>query len=380
MRALLALLLAAPAAVLAAPPLATDVARDEVVATQLLPRTLKAVLARPPADERERLLAARRLIVAGRANGDPRTLGYAEMQLAPWPEGDESAPAEALLLRATIAQARHEFERARALLTRVLERSAAHSDVYLQAALTRATVALVAGDLDAARSDCRRLRAGALEAGLICMAAVDAVSGRLDASIAALRIATQRTDGALRVWALSLLAQAYEQRGDRAAAAAAYRAALAAGDDLVTRLAYADLLLAERALEEARRLLADLPPTDGVLLRRWHLARLGGDDAAALEAALAARLREAELRRDGSALLHARDWAWFALERGDSAQALRLAQSNWRTQREVEDLRLLARAAVAAADRRAIADVRAWIGKTGLQDDRLAAVLAEAKR
>lgn len=380
MRALLPWLLAAPLAALAAPPVATDVARDEVVATQLLPRALKAALARPPADQAERLHAARALIEAGRASGDPRTLGYAEAQLAVWPADDERTPAEALLLHATIAQARHDFERARALLARVLERTAPQSAAHLQALLTRATVALVAGDHVSARSDCARLRAGALDAGVICTAAVDAVSGRLDAAIAALRIAAQRTDGALRAWALGLLAQCHEQRGERALAAAAYRAALAAGDDLVTRLAYADFLLAEGAIDEARALLANLPAADGVLLRRWRLARLAGDDPTALQAALAARLREAELRADGSALLHARDWGAFALERGEAATALRLARSNWRTQRELDDLLLLARAAAAAGDRGAIAEARAWIEKTGLQDVRLAALLSGAQR
>jgi tetratricopeptide (TPR) repeat protein len=380
MRALLPSLLVVPLAALAAPPVATDVARDEVVATQLLPRALKAAVARVPADAGARLTAARRLIEAGRASGDPRALGYAEAQLAAWPADDDRSPAEALLLHATIAQARHDFARARAMLARVLERTAPQSAAHLQALLTRATVALVAGDYRAARDDCARLRAGALDAGVVCTAAVDAASGRLDAAIAALRVAVQRTDGGLRAWALSLLAQCYEQRGERAQADAAYRAALAAGDDLVTRLAYADFLLAQGALDAARAVLADLPAADGVLLRRWRVARSAAENATALETALAARLREAQRRADGSALLHARDWAAFELERGNAAAALQLARSNWDAQREIEDLLLLTRAAAASGDRAALAKVRAWIEKTGLQDVRLAALLAGAPR
>ncbi|HXF45553.1 MAG TPA: hypothetical protein VNK91_05485, partial [Burkholderiaceae bacterium] len=194
------------------------------------------------------------------------------------------------------------------------------------------------------------------------------------------RVAVQRTDGGLRAWALALLAQCYEQRGERAQADAAYRAALAAGDDLVTRLAYADFLLAQGALDAARAVLADLPAADGVLLRRWRVARSAGGNATALETALAARLREAQLRADGSALLHARDWAAFELERGNAAAALQLARSNWDAQREIEDLLLLTRAAAASGDRAALAEVRAWIEKTGLQDVRLAALLAGAPR
>ena len=71
-------------------------ARDEVVETQLLPRAVKQPVqrldsvkldaAKPPEEPKQRIDIARRLIQAGRASGDPRTLGYAEAQLAGLPD------------------------------------------------------------------------------------------------------------------------------------------------------------------------------------------------------------------------------------------------------------------------------------------------------
>jgi hypothetical protein len=341
--------------VIAAPLAASDPQAETIVATQLLPRAQKDALRRlttttAASDPTQRLLAARRMIEVGRANGDPRTLGYAESILAPWPADATDAPVAAIVLHATIAQSRHAFARARVLLDRVLERSAPGDPAFAQALLTRATIAQVTGDLDPARADCERLFALAREISAICGASVDMLGGRVDAAIPILRVASERTSGSVRAWALGALAQAYEQRGERPTAAA------------------------------AASLLQDAPPTDGVVLRQWRSARLRRDaDAATLEQRLRTRLDDARQRGDGSDLLHARDWAQFELERGNVTEALRLAQANWRDQREPADLLVLARVATAARDNRTLVDVNAWIARTKLQDVRVAAALREAR-
>ena len=358
---------------------------DAIVATQLLPRAQKDALRRltavaPETDPAQRLAAARRMIELGRINGDPRTLGYAESILAPWPADSADVPVDAIVLHATIAQSRHAFSRARSLLDRAIERSKPGEPAFAQALLTRAAIAQATGDLAAVRSDCQRLFSLAREIAAICAASVDAVAGRLDTAIPVLRVASERTADSVRAWALGALAQAYEQRGERGAAENAYDAALNASDDLTTRLAYADFLLARGSAATAARLLQDAPPTDGVVLRQWRSARLlGHSEAAALEARLATRLEDARRRGDGSDLLHARDWAQFELERGAVAEALRLAQANWRDQREPADLLVLARAASAARDSDARAGVIAWMKRTGLQDVRVDAVLGEER-
>ncbi|HEU0204795.1 MAG TPA: hypothetical protein VFR86_30655 [Burkholderiaceae bacterium] len=432
--------------------------RDTIVATQLLPRSVKASLRRQ-AERHEslapaqRLALAQRMIEAGRANGDPRTLGYAEAVLAIWPGAGDDVPLDALVLRATIEGSRHRFAAARALLDRVLARAPAHA----QALLTRATLAQVSGDYTAARADCARLQPLAADAAAICRAAVDAMTGANERALATARLAAARTMGAVRSWALAVQAQVLEGRGDMQGAAASYRAALMAADDLPTRLAYADLLLATGDAGATAGLLADAPETDGVLVRQWQatraqLRRAGRQkkppqpvreaeramrqaipaqrdaelaqrdvegtqrdaegtrldaertqpnlelaqrnpevaprdvEGTQRDAELAQRhaeltQREAELAtrlqdRFAAAaargeLLHVREAALFALERGDATQALALARENWQTQREVADLWLLARAARAADDRAALTDLRAWVARTGLDDRRI---------
>jgi hypothetical protein len=73
--------------------------------------------------------------------------------------------------------------------------------------------------------------------------------------------------------------------------------------------------------------------------------------------------------------MHAREAAIFALERGDAAAALRLAQENWRAQREPADLLVLARAARSGRDAAVLEDVRGWVRRTGLADTRLGFVM-----
>jgi tetratricopeptide (TPR) repeat protein len=370
---------------LGAPLPATDPQPETIVATQLLARVQKDALRHlagttSVSEPSQRLAAARRMIETGRANGDPRTLGYAESILAPWPADAADAPLEAIVLHATIAQSRHSFARARALLDRVAARSAPGDPAFAQALLTRATIAQVTGGLGPARADCERLYPLAREVAAICAASVDMLGGRVDKAIPVLRVASERTSGNVRAWALAALAQAYEQRGESAAAAAAYQAAIGAGDDLVTRLAYADFLLAQGSADAVATLLRGAPPTDGVVLRQWRSARaLRREDEAALRERLRTRLDDARNRGDGSDLLHARDWAQFELDLGNVAQALRLAQANWRDQREPADLLVLARAAQEARNTEARAEIVAWMKRTRLQDVRIEAALGEVR-
>jgi tetratricopeptide (TPR) repeat protein len=346
----------APAGAQSSPP------RDEVVARSLLPRAVKknvaALSGATRSTQQERLDRARELLRAGRISGDPRTLGYAEAMLAGLADDDE-----VLVLRATIEQSRHRFSQARALLDRVLVRSA-----HPQALLTRATIATVSGDYADAASDCAALRPLHSEAAALCSANVGAVSGEAQRAEQIVAILVRRTDGELQAWALALQGQLAEQRGDATAAAAAYRAALALGEDLTTRLALADLLLARGQVDQASVLLRDAPAADGVLLRRWLATRAGGGADPALEAQLTQRFGDAAARGE---LLHAREAARFALARGDAAAALRMARDNWRVQREPGDLIVLAHAAHAARDRAARSEVEAWLQRTGLTDVRV---------
>ena len=106
-------------------------------------------------------------------------------------------------------------------------------------------------------------------------------------------------------------------------------------------------------------LLAEAPPTDGVLLRRALAARaLGAPDGEA-EATLAQRVR---LNLDLGLDAHAReDATWFLRLADDPARALDRARANWALQHEVEDAQLLIDAAVAAGEPGEAAPVLAWM-------------------
>ncbi|MBC8117977.1 MAG: hypothetical protein H7X75_00180 [Burkholderiaceae bacterium] len=347
-------------------------ARDEVVETQLLPSAVKQSVQRlqstrakggaapvelPPA---QRIDNARRLIQAGRASGDPRTLGYAEAALNGMPETGPNG-VEVLVLRATIEQSRHRFEEARTFLDRAIEQAPSH----VQARLTRATIAYVGAQLDAARADCEALRGSAPPVAMICTAIGDSLSGNNTRALSALQSVS---DPALRGWALSLAGEIHEQQGALDAAVAAYTASLARDADLYTTVALVDALIAQKQWTQADSLLAPLPATDAVLLRRWILARRQQRDASELQALLADRFAAAQARGE---LLHAREAALFALERGDPATALKLARANWNDQREPADLRILALSARAADDAAALTEARNAITRTGLKDVRV---------
>lgn len=369
---------AAPAAELARVP-----ARDEVVETQLLPSAVKQSVQRlagvkpgtalateftPP----QRIDGARRLIDAGRANGDPRTLGYAESLLAGMPD-DGPIGVNVLVLRATIEQNQHRFDAARELLDRAVAQSPAH----IQARLTRATIAHVRGDMAGARSDCDALRAVAPEVATVCRAIGDSLTGRNLEALAALKSVAASGTPTLRSWALSVAGEVYEQQNDLDAAVRSYATAVTTADDLYTRIALSDALIAQQRWQPAEAMLAQLPPTDTVLVRRFIVMKRLNKDAAALQTQLTERFAAAQARGE---FLHAREAATFALEQNDVATALRLARENWKNQREPADLLLLARAARAANDAAALADIREWIARTGLADVRVERALKADKR
>src|SRR4029453_7684557 len=263
-------------------------AREEVGARNRLSRSVKqtiaALAAQSGAGQSERIARARALISEGRTTGDPRTLGYAEAVLAQ-AEPDDSV----LVLRATIEQSRHRFSEARALLDRVLARNPRD----LQALLTRSTIGVVTGDYASATAGCRALAVVHGEAGMICLAQVELVSGDLDRAGRTLSLAVRRSDGSLLAWALALQGQLFEQEGATRSAIVAYRTSLQINDELVTRLSLADALLDDSQFDAVEQLLRDAPAADGALLRRWLAGRSSGRTDPTLEARLAQRFAEA---------------------------------------------------------------------------------------
>ena len=337
---------------------------------------LRADLTANPNDLPRATALARRYIEQARRDGDPRYLGYAQAALAPWwKTARASAPADVLVLRATLEQSTHSFDAALADLDEVVRRDSGNA----QAWLTRATIQLVTGDYPGARTSCARLfgRAGDLVVQT-CLASVGSVSGTAPASYERLRqVLAARPDSpaSLRAWSATLLGEMAERLGKHAAAEAHFREALAADpQDSYLLAAYADFLLERGRAKEVLPLLAERTLADALLLRyAIALKTTGSPQAAPHIAALRARFDAARRRGD---VVHRREEARFALALdGNPAAAVRLAKLNWAVQKEPADLRILAQAAAGSGDAEATRLVRDWMRRHALEDRTLDATL-----
>jgi tetratricopeptide (TPR) repeat protein len=290
-----------------------------------------------------------------------------------------AAPPEVLLLRATIHQARHDFEPALADLDRLVV--SAPDDA--QAWLTRAVVLGVRGRYAEALASCARLEALASPfVTAACRAPILGVTGRAQAAEVALaaEVASARSL-AESTWARSLLADLALWSGDEHGAEARLRALLTvAPDDSQARAALADLLLdAGRPAEAAALTTGGGPQDDGLLLRR-ALARVAQGADPARDPAVAAMRVRFDGRRERGDTVHRREEARFALAVDrDPPRALHLAQENWQVQKEPADARALLEAAVAAHAPASAAPVLAWLDETRFEWPRLR-TLARALR
>jgi hypothetical protein len=159
-------------------------------------------------------------------------------------------------------------------------------------------------------------------------------------------------------------AELRDRAADRNAAIADYRAALALAprDDSI-RAALADVLAAGGDSQAADAQLDLERPGLSLLVRRAALAP--GAQRAELRARALAWL---ELERARGDARHHREAAMLALDAGEPIQALAAAQANFEVQRELADVRVLARAAAAARDSAAQVALRAWLQATGYRD------------
>jgi hypothetical protein len=240
--------------------------------------------------------------------------------------------------------------------------------------LTRAVVLGVRGRHRQGLASCAHLEG--LASPLVvaaCRAPLLGVTGQARSAAAALaaemRFARNPVEAS---WAEALLADLELWSGDAPRAEARLRRLLGRDpDDRATRAALADLYLDDGLAVEAAALVDGRDLDDGLLLRQ-ALARVAqGTDAAVDPAvqAMAARFDAARLRGDP---VHQREEARFVLAIArDPARALRLAEENWRTQKEPVDARILLEAAAAAGAMSAAAPALAWLAETGCEWPRL---------
>ncbi len=306
-----------------------------------------------------------------RAAREPRYFGRAEALLQRWVERPD-APADLLRVQADILQNRHDFSGAMRLLDRAIARAPRDAGSHLM----RASISMVQGRAAAARQDCVAVMAsGESTAGTVCIAQILGSTGRLaqgETLVRTLLDHEPRLAPQWRGWALGLLADFADRRGDAAGAERLLRSALAAtpGNEGV-RSALCDVLIARHAPGEVLTLL-DLPaPSVGLLERRARAQELMHDPALSATRARIDELLSVAARRGERP--HLREEALLALDVArDDERALALAKANFEMQRETIDVRLLARAARTRADRAALNEVARWIRESGFEDRSLA--------
>ena len=334
----------------------------------------------PPAaaDAQAAALQAREAISVARQTGDTRYWGRAQAALAPWWDRP-GAPADLAVLQATVQQGRHEFAASRQVLTAALARAPGHAQGWLNLASLERLSARYAQALAACEAVSR---AGQPLYAQACRLETGSLQGQNPQAGQGLQaLIGQATEPGQRSWLLSLLAENHERAGRDADAASAYARSLAAEHDLYTAIAYSDLLLRTGQAAQALKILAPLPETDAVLLRRAAAWKRQGDARwTGARQRLQTRVDELTRRGDDPAL-HGRELALAALWLdADAPRALQLARANLQLQREPLDWWAALQSARLANDGAALAEIDNAIRNAGLHDARLVPVAKVAAK
>jgi tetratricopeptide (TPR) repeat protein len=342
-------------------------------------RRLREELRQQPENLSLAIALAKRYLDLGRAESDPRYYGYAEGVLQPWWKAAQP-PSDVLLLRATLRQNRHDFDAALQDLAALLKREPRNA----QAWLTQAIVHQVRGDYAAAKRSCLPvLQLGSRLAAITCLSQVSSLSGQAEQAYALLLKTVNVSASAPvaeRVWAMTSLAEIAVRLGQNDAAETHFRSALELDQrDPYLLAAYADFLLDQNRPSELIGLLKNEDRIDGLLLRlALSSAKASKNNQLNHTVMLEERFAASRLRGES---LHEGEEARFTLNLlNKPREALALAQSNWRKQREPRDARILLEAAIAAHEASAAKPVIEFVKTSGLQDTKLAPLIVEIER
>lgn len=345
-------------------------------------RDLRGALARDPQNLERAIRLARRYFEQALAQGDPRYVGYAQAALRPWWDLPQP-PTPVLVMRATLLQYRHDFSGALEDLEQALKRDPDDARAWS----LRAVIHLVQADYAASRRDCVQLAPLMPELIAIgCVAFIDGLTGHARQSHDTLSRALARTTDASaeqKMWVLVRLAEMAWRLNDAKLAEEHFKRALALDiTDGFLLAAYADFLLDYARPQEVIALLKDWTRADPLLVR-LTLAEQAAQAKGLREhqAALADRYAAARLRGDTT---HEQEESRFSLRvLSRPEEALKLAQSNWRVQREPRDARVLLEAALALRRPEAAQPVLDWMAQTRIEDwylQRLADQLAATRK
>lgn len=341
-------------------------------------RQLRSQLTENPGDYVLALSLAREYITTGRANSDPRYFGYAEAILNPWISPQNSLP-DALVLRATILQNRHDFQSALANLKTAL----ALNPRLPQAWLTLAAIYEVQGNYPSALRSCMALaRFSSSFRATICINSALSLSGRAKSSYEQLvsSVSTRLGgDPEEMAWAYTVLAELAERLNLMDEAHSWYQKAIAQGHRNVYLLSsYADFLLDQNRPADVLGMLQGETKAD-TLLMRLTLAeqRLQHKDFNQHVDLIKARIAAAKARGDS---VHQGDESRFTLHvLQDAKTALKLAIDNWAVQKEPRDARILLEAAIVANNTEAAISVIKFMEQTHMEDAHLGPLIKRAK-
>ena len=345
-------------------------------------KDLRSTLARDPQNLELAIRLARRYFDQALAVGDPRYVGYAQAALTPWWNLPQP-PTQVLVMRATLLQYRHEFAPALENIEQALKRDPADPRAWS----LRAAIHLVQAQYDEARRDCAQLAPVVSELSTAgCVTFINGISGRARQSHDTLSRALDRDNsasGEQKLWILTRLAEMAWRLNDAKLAERHFKRALALNiTDGFLLAAYADFLLDYGRPQEVIALLKDWTLADPLLLRLALAEQAVGDKAAREhQTTLADRYAAARLRGDTT---HEQEESRFCLQmQKQPEEALKLAQSDWRVQREPRDARVLLEAALALRRPEAAQPVLDWMALTHIEDwylQRLADQLAPARK
>ena len=348
--------------------------------------SLRKQLAARPDDAGLRVEIARRYFDMAMAQGDPRYVGYASAAITPLAKAaplnsnssaSTSTQADYALVLGLIQQFSHEFEPALASLAKASQLNPQSPEPLLW----RSAIFMVLARYPEASTECQRAMPLAEPlVGAGCSAYVDATTGQLDAAyaklLAAVAAAPQATPELL-LWQATRLAEMAWRLGRFDTAEGHFKSALKQGvTDQFLLGAYADFLLARQRPMEVIRLLADWERSDSLLLRLALAGKTTGDKRSIDWATqLRDRFVAAALRGDR---LHEQEAARFELDiEGNAGRALKLANANYKIQKEPRDAEILMRAAIAAQQAQTAQVAMDWLRTSRYQDPALQALAGQ---
>ena len=341
-------------------------------------KDLSAQLSAYPTDVGLAVKLAKLYIERSREEGDPRYVGYAEAVLAPWWKL-ANPPVEVLVLRATVLQSTHQFDKALADLDAVLKLDSTNG----QAWITRASILQVQGKYATALKSCEQLYT--LASPLItitCTSNIQSLSGKATQSYNQLKAAYAQNleaNPSIQGWILTLLAEMATRLGDDIAAEQYFKQAMKIGEaDSYLLGAYTDFLLDKKRPQQVIALLKTKTTIDPLLLRYAEALKAIDSAQAVLHInSLQQRFAAATMRGDS---VHQREQSRFELRlMNNPKRALQLAKSNWQIQKEPADARIYLEAAIAMNNKNEVTSVINWLAANQQEDATLNSIISKHK-